>query len=82
MQESLDFVIVDDECDCGCDSLRERDTRFPEQDHTCSHGFTRSSGGATTRGLVLGSDGRWKYLAIYTPNQGRLPSAEDLEIRP
>jgi len=36
----------------------------------------------TTLGLLLGSEGRLKYLDIYTPNQGRLPSPEDLEILP
>jgi hypothetical protein len=83
MRESLDYLIVSDECDCGCESFGVRDTRFPEQDHHLQAWVdARSADGVTTLGLLLGSDGRLKYLDIYTPNQGRLPNAEDLEILP
>jgi hypothetical protein len=83
MRESLDYLVVDDECDCGCESLGLRDTRFPEQDHRLQSWVdARSLDGETTMGLLLGADGRLKYLDIYTPNQGRLPSADDLEVLP
>jgi len=38
--------------------------------------------GVTTLGSFGFREGRLKYLDIYTPNQGRLPSPEDLEILP
>lgn len=83
VQESLDYLVVDDECDCGCESFGVRDTRFPEQDHHLQSWVdARSVDGETTLALMLGSEGRLKYLDIYTPNQGRLPEAEDLEILP
>src|SRR3954451_5485744 len=75
LRESLAHLVVDDQCDCGCESFGVRDTRFPEQDHhLVSWVDARSSDGQTTLGLLLGSEGRLKYLDIYTPNQGRLPS--------
>lgn len=83
VRDSLDYLVVDDECDCGCESFGVRDTRFPQQDHHLQSWVDgRSADGVTTLGLLLGSDGRLKYLDIYTPNQGRLPTAEDLEILP
>lgn len=83
MRESVDFLVVDDECDCGCDSFGVRDTRFPEQDHHLQSWVdARSTDGETTLGVLLGREGRLKYLDIYMPNQGRLPDAEDLEILP
>lgn len=83
MRESLAHVVVNNECDCGCESFGVRDTRFAEQDHHLQSWVdATSSDGQTTLGLLLGSKGRLKYLDIYTPNQGRLPSAEDLEILP
>jgi len=83
IRESLDYLVVDDECGCGCESFGVRDTRFPEQDHHLQSWVdARSVDGVTTLGLLLGSEGRLKYLDIYTPNQGRLPSPEDLEILP
>ena len=83
MRESLDYLVVVDECDCGCESFGVRDTRFPEQDHHLrSWVDARSTDGETTLGLLLGSEGRLKYLDIYTPNQGRLPKAEDLLVLP
>lgn len=83
IRESLDYLVVDDECGCGCESVGVRDTRFPEQDHHLQSWVdARSVDGVTTLGLLLGSEGRLKYLDIYTPNQGRLPSPEDLEILP
>lgn len=83
MRESLDYLIVDGECDCGCDSFGVRDTRFPAQDHHLQSWVdARSADGETTLGLLLGSEGRLKYLDIYTPNQGRLPKAEDLVVLP
>jgi hypothetical protein len=83
IRESLQYLVVDDECDCGCESFGVRDTRFPQQDHHLQAWVdARSVDGVTTLGLLLGSEGRLKYLDIYTPNQGRLPSAEDLEILP
>ena len=83
MRESLDYPVVDDECDCGCESFGVRDTRFPKQTHRLQSWVdARSTDGETTLGLLLGSEGRLKYLDIYAPNQGRLPTAEDLEILP
>ena len=83
LRESLDYLVVDDECDCGCESFGVRDTRFPQQDHHLESWVdARSAGGETTLGLLLGAEGRLKYLDIYTPNQGRLPKVEDLEILP
>ena len=82
-RESLDYLVVNDECDCGCESFGVRDTRFPEQEHNLQSWVdARSTDGVTTLGLLLGSEGRLKYLDIYEPNQGRLPSAEDLEVLP
>jgi hypothetical protein len=81
MRESLDYLVVDDECDCGCESIGVRDTRFPEQDHHLQSWVDATSAdGETTIGLLLGSGGRLKYLDIYMPNQGRLPKAEDLVV--
>jgi hypothetical protein len=83
IRESLDYLVVDDECDCGCASFGVRDIRFPEQDHHLQSWVdARSTDGETTLGLLLGSEGRLRYLDIYTPNKGRLPNAEDLEILP
>jgi len=83
MRESLDYLIVDDECDCGCDSFGLRDTRFPEQNHHLQSWVdAESADGETTLGLLLGSEGRLKYLDIYMPDQGRLPQAEDLVVLP
>ena len=42
----------------------------------------QSTDGEKTLGLLLGSEGRLKYLDIYTPNHGRLPNAEDLFVLP
>ncbi len=81
VRESLDYLVVDDECDCGCESFGVRDTRFPVQDHRLQPWVdARSADGETTLGLLLGSEGRLKYLDIYTPSQGRLPKAEDLVV--
>lgn len=83
LRESLDYLIVDDECDCGCESFGVRDTRFPEQDHHLQSWVDATSAdGQTTLGLLLGSEGRLKYLDIYTPDQGLLPEAEDLVVLP
>ena len=54
--ESLDYLVVDDECDCGCGSFGVRDTRFPEQEHNLQSWVeARSTDGVTTLGLLLGS---------------------------
>lgn len=83
VRASLDHLVVDNECDCGCESFGVRDTRFPDQDHHMrSWVDAKSVDGATILGLLLGSDGRLKYLDIYAPDQGRLPNAENLEILP
>jgi hypothetical protein len=83
MRESLAHLVVDDECDCGCESFGVRDTRFPEQDHRLQSWVdARSTDGLTTLGLLLGSEGRLKCLDIYTPNRGRLPRPEDIQILP
>jgi hypothetical protein len=42
MRESLDYLIVDDDCDWGCDSFGVRDTRV-------SRTSTRLTSGGTTR---------------------------------
>jgi hypothetical protein len=83
IRESLGFLVVDEECDCGCGSFGVRDTRFPEQDHHLQSWVdATSTDGETTLGLLLGSDGRLKYLDIYIPNQGQLPKADDLVVLP
>lgn len=83
LAESVDFLVVHDECDCGCDSFGVRDTRFPEQDHHLQSWMdARSTDGQTTIGLLSGSEGRLKYVDIYMPNHGRLPNAEDLQVLP
>jgi hypothetical protein len=83
LQESLDYLVVDDACDCGCESFGVHDTRYPEQDHHLQSWVdARSVDGVTTLGLLLGPQGRLKYLDIYTPNMARLPDAEDLEVLP
>ncbi len=83
MRESLDYLIVDDECDCGRESFGVRDAWFPEQDHHLQAWVdARSADGETTLGLLLESEGRLKYPDIYTPNHGRLPTAEDIVVLP
>jgi len=82
-RESLPHLVVDEECDCGCGSFGVRDPRYPLQDHHLQSWVdARSRDGATELGLLLGSDGRIKYLDIYMPNQGKLPDAKDLEVLP
>lgn len=81
--ESLPFVIVDDECDCGCDGFGVRDPHYPRQDyHLRSWVDAMSRDGTTELGLLLGSDGRIKYLDIYRTDHGKLPDAKDLEVLP
>jgi hypothetical protein len=40
MRESLDYLVVDDECDCGCESLGYVTLAFPSRTIACSHGWT------------------------------------------
>lgn len=83
IRESLPYLVVDDECDCGCDSFGVRDTRHPKQDHHLQSWVdARSRDGKTELGLLLGSEGRLKYLDIYMPNHGKLPDADDLIVLP
>lgn len=83
IRESLAYLVVDDVCDCGCESFGVRDTRYPEQDHHLQAWVdARSRDGHTELGLLLGPKGRLKYLDIHVPDHGKLPDADDLVVLP